>query len=509
MITRLRELLRRDTPVAPGAAPAATGTTATRSARGRISSLSDVYRFTRSNRTPVYFVSPTPYNILGIDQWLGAFEYVSYFDTFDGLHPHVFVPGHDSAREFESFESVNTYLLGHKEVVDRIHRRGGGKALFVMFDADTEQLAAEAGLEIALPPRELREHVDSKITTTELANEAGIASAPNVLSRAGSYAELLQRANGASLGTDLVVQTPYGDSGRTTFFIRSEADWDKNAEDLVDDDLKIMRRIEHLPGTLEACATRHGTLVGPIQTDLTGFDALTPYRGGWCGNDLFPGVFDERIREDIRSMARRLGDTLYAHGYRGVFCLDFLVENGTGEVYLGEINPRISGASPLTSLVTSKYGGAPLFLFHLLEFLDVDWELDLQRIQERWVDYDEWSQLVLKQTEDVVELITDAPQTGLWRMRDDGQIEFLRTETDWHTVGGENEAFYFRVYGNGEYRYRGADLGVIVARGRMQTDDRELTDRARQWATGIMTRFHGVPPEEAVQLPEPVYAKWF
>ena len=33
-------------------------------------------------------------------------------------------------------------------------------------------------------------------------------------------------ANG--LGTDLVVQTPYGDSGKTTFFIKSEADLDKS-----------------------------------------------------------------------------------------------------------------------------------------------------------------------------------------------------------------------------------------------------------------------------------------
>ena len=75
--------------------------------------------------------------------------------------------------------------------------------------------------------------------------------------------------------------------------------------------------INHLPGTVEACATRHGTLVGPIQTDITGFEELTPYRGGWCGNDVFPGVFDEKTRKQIRTMARRLGDRLYAEGYPG------------------------------------------------------------------------------------------------------------------------------------------------------------------------------------------------
>ncbi len=488
---------------------AGAGTPAATSARPALRGLSDIYRFARSNRVPTYFVSPTPYNILGVDQWLGAFEYVSYFDTFDGLDPHSFVPRHEGPREFESFESVNTYLLGHKDVVDRIRARDPGKVLFVMFDEETEALAQDLGLEIALPPRALREHLDSKIVTTELGNAAGIASAPNVMGRASSYKELRAIAKSAGLGKDLVVQTPYGDSGRTTFFIRDRAGFDDCAEHLEGEELKVMRRIEHVPGTVEAVATRNGTLVGPVQSDLTGYEELTPYRGGWCGNDIDPGIFDKRTRSRIRKMASKLGNALYAEGYRGVFCLDFLLETTTGEVYLGEINPRISGASPLTNLVTSKYGGAPLFLFHMLEFMDCDWEADLGAVQDRWNEFDAWSQLVLKQTDDTVELITEAPASGLWRMDDGGALEFLRPETDWHTVAEEDEAFYFRVYGAGEYRYPGADLGVLVTRGRMQTDDRELTERARRWAAGITARFAGIPPEEAIAVPEPVATKWF
>ena len=34
----------------------------------------------------------------------------------------------------------------------------------------------------------------------------------------------------AKLGKDLVVQTPYGNSGRTTFFVAGEKDWDKYAD---------------------------------------------------------------------------------------------------------------------------------------------------------------------------------------------------------------------------------------------------------------------------------------
>src|SRR6476469_10027023 len=80
-------------------------------------SLSDVYRYFRQNTTPVYFVSPTPYNLLGIDEWVSGFEYVTYFDSFDGAHARSFSPSHAGPRDFETFESVNSYLLGNKEVI--------------------------------------------------------------------------------------------------------------------------------------------------------------------------------------------------------------------------------------------------------------------------------------------------------------------------------------------------------------------------------------------------------
>ena len=98
--------------------------------------------------------------------------------------------------------------------------------------------------------------------------------------------ELMDAAHKANLGSDLVVQTPYGDSGRTTFFIKSEADYKKYAKDMKNEALKIMKRINHMPGTMEVCVTRHGTLSGPIQTDITGYAEITPYKGGWCGNDV-------------------------------------------------------------------------------------------------------------------------------------------------------------------------------------------------------------------------------
>ena len=93
-------------------------------------------------------------------------------------------------------------------------------------------------------------------------------------------------------------------------------------------------------------------------------------------------------------------------------------------MYLGELNPRVTGASSITNVTAVAYGDMPLFLFHLLEFMDIDYEIDVDELNRRWAhpgNIDDWTQFILKQTEDVTELITGAPASGIWRMRTTGR----------------------------------------------------------------------------------------
>jgi hypothetical protein len=105
---------------------------------------------------------------------------------------------------------------------------------------------------------------------------------------------------------------------------------------------------------------------------------------------------------------------------------------------------------------------------------------------------------VLKDTGDDVQHLTRAPRTGIWRFDGAGGIEFARWGNDWHSLHDESEAFFLRVLAPGDYTYPGADLGVLVARSRMQDDDNRLTERAHEWIAGIQSQFTGTPvqPEE-------------
>lgn len=220
---------------------------------------------------------------------------------------------------------------------------------------------------------------------TRLADEAGVPSVPHVIGRVSSYDELSALAHGAGLGDDLVVEAAYGNAGSATFFVRGLRDWDQCAGGIVGQpEIKVMKRIRNVEVCIEATVTRHGTVIGPAMTSLVGYPELTPYRGAWCGNDVWRGALPPAQTRAAREMVAKLGDVLSREGYRGYFEVDLLHDLDADELYLGEVNPRLSGASPMTNLTTEAYADMPLFLFHLLEYMDVDYELDIEAINSRW-----------------------------------------------------------------------------------------------------------------------------
>ena len=79
----------------------------------------------------------------------------------------------------------------------------------------------------------------------------------------------------------------------------------------------------------------------------------------------------------------------------------------------------------MTNVTAGAYADMPLFLFHLLEYLDVDYEIDVDDINRRWAEasaVDVWSQIIIKQTREDVEHLTEAPKTGIWRLDEAGRI---------------------------------------------------------------------------------------
>ena len=71
--------------------------------RKKLHNISEIRRFFHRNEMPIYFVSATNFNLLGIDEWVRNFKFISYIDCYDGKHPNVFCPPEMPHAEFSNY----------------------------------------------------------------------------------------------------------------------------------------------------------------------------------------------------------------------------------------------------------------------------------------------------------------------------------------------------------------------------------------------------------------------
>ena len=77
----------------------------------------------------------------------------------------------------------------------------------------------------------------------------------------------------------------------------------------------------------------------------------------------------------MQKIAQFIGQKLVDMGYRGIFGIDFLVDD-SGEVFVLEVNPRITGATPLLTALYSAESYVPFYLLHILEIMKQSYQID-------------------------------------------------------------------------------------------------------------------------------------
>jgi hypothetical protein len=472
----------------------------THSQKKTLTSIADIKRHFAENDVPVYFISATNFNMMGMHEWVRNWLNINLIDCFDGTHPQVLMVADDHAQVFQGIEDINTYLLNDAAVRSHLtqHKYAKVQAVFLFFDEQIEAMCAELDVDIILPKNSLVREIDSKIVTTEIGNQAGVHSVPNALAKVSSYADLKQIAQQANLGSRWVVQTAYGDSGKTTFFIASESDYQAVADEIESQDMvKVMRWVKCTGTAIEACATRWGTFVGPLLTELIGIKSLTPYAGGWCGNELYQGAFSADIRKQVLHKTQAMGDALYQRGYRGYFELDYLIDLDSGEVYLGELNARITGISAMTNLSDFSTTSIPLFLFHLLEYdTNVELGLDVNAFNQAVLTQGAIgtaAQVILKYTDEALTIVTQAPASGVYVMGIDGQLSLKKASVSRREAIAANEAYILRIMPQGDYAYHGGDLAILFLNQVIRDARGQLNDVGDRWVHALKQQFQYRP----------------
>ena len=266
--------------------------------------------------------------------------------------------------------------------------------------------------------------------------------------------------------------------------------------------LKVMRRIDHLPLSLEAIVLDDQVLIGPILREVTGHPELTPYRGGWTGSEIYPGLVSKKTRQAILDTVTAFCEAVKKRGYRGILEVSILYDQATGASFLGEVNPRISGSSAHSNF-TEANGSLPLFAHHLGQFLSDGLRFNDSRTTrseaQNFVSTSEWSSLIIQHRSREERVVMSAPESGTYRFSESGDLARVDFARDWHNLTSDKDELYLlRLVSPGWRLSSGVEIAFLMIPRRVQEDTYALTPFSHNLIERVQDLFEtrGVSPVE-------------
>lgn len=187
-----------------------------------------------------------------------------------------------------------------------------------------------------------------------------------------SYSELA-----SEFGAKFVLQQDLGAAGHGTAVIGSSKDMADAGSRFGCSEVWAAPFAGLLSFNVNAVATGIGTAVGYPSVQIVGQGFLHGAPSGHGGNDFTataatpPGMLDS-----VREQSVRIGDCLAAHGYRGLFGLDFVVGENTGTPFAVDLNPRWQASTSLQAQAESRQGRIPMAAAELA------WQMGLMGARE-------------------------------------------------------------------------------------------------------------------------------
>ncbi|MFA6368837.1 MAG: ATP-grasp domain-containing protein [Candidatus Shapirobacteria bacterium] len=181
-------------------------------------------------------------------------------------------------------------------------------------------------------------------------------------------------------GSKLVLQTHFGWAGNSTFFGQS---WDEIKNKISP---KVITKFSPFLKSSysllnNCCLTKFGLIQSPPALQYTGIKPYTQNPFTTVGRQ-WPSMAPLKIIKNIQQITNNFSSILKEIGYKGFFGLDFIVHQN--KIYLLECNPRLTASFDFYTQLEKNLQINPLFYFHLLEFLKINYQIDIKLEQSRF-----------------------------------------------------------------------------------------------------------------------------
>lgn len=283
-------------------------------------------------------------------------------------------------------------LMDHPTVKEKLATRASDILVFKN-TARVEEAAQKNGLHLLNPRAQLSETVENKMSQIEWLGELGKKYLPHHV--------IMPAKKLTWTGEPFIVQWAHGHTGGGTLLISSEAELKAIQQKFP---YRVTRRTTYIRGssfTVNAIVAADKILVGNISYQITGLPPFTDNQFSTVGNDwgATHSLINETEIEFIETMTSDIGKKLNIAGWRGLYGVDIIRDDKTGQIYLIEINARQPASTSFESYLQNEnrlagVKGITTFEAHLKALLG-------EKISEPLIPINDGAQIVQRVTKTV------------------------------------------------------------------------------------------------------------
>ncbi len=266
-------------------------------------------------------------------------------------------------------------LLSHSTVIEKLKKNNVAIVVFKN-TLQIEEVCKTQGFTLLNPSAEFAKRVEEKISQIEWLGDLGKYLPPFEIS---TCKDLFYER------TPFILQFNHGHTGGGTLYIDHPQTLEHLKQKFPN---RLVKKSDYIQGPVYTQNIVVGSHIikGNISLQITGLTPFTDLPFSTIGNDY--GVPENLLtvaqNAVIEKIGSDIGEKLQKEGWKGLFGIDIIVRNTTGEVLLLEINARQPASTTFESQLQQLVAPASPTIFeaHLLSLLDADVPEEVTKITE-------------------------------------------------------------------------------------------------------------------------------
>ncbi len=394
----------------------------------KIRNLADIRNLFRKIDTPIIGIGVTAFNRIGLEDMIPNYRIVCLRYSLNTQLIEKDIPILSLEKEIAPEHLLrrrnSTTVLKHRKTQACLKSFKKKPALlFYKVSSQIEEICQRSNwIMIANPKRYGKETIENKIKFRKILEECGVPSIPGEVT---DFFKIEFKDLAKKYELPFVIQHPTKGGGKGTFFIKNEEDFEnlkmEKRDQFKETEVIVAKFVKGPSPSLTGCVTRYGIVYTSLQYQLLDIPELfSPEKGSglFCGHDWSASDFSKEVSDQAYSYTRKIGEYFKKIGYQGIFGLDMIVDKKTGQLYVVECNPRLLGSFPVLPMVQIRNNEIPLLALHVLEFLDVDYEIDVEEINRMVQQKKQGAQIIMHNLEGVPAKTTLELKAGVYKIKD-------------------------------------------------------------------------------------------